>query len=142
MIPSWRRHRRQPSVRRRALLSLLRSGHAPRAPWRGRRATRAEASLRSHAGGDRAPQLHPCDPPSRPALFHAAGPQMNMLGFAHFSAAFRQNKRDLFELRVDALLVLEVHDMAFDDMAVAADDFDELPGHGCSSFFAPKSDGI
>jgi hypothetical protein len=34
--------------------------------------------------------------------------------------------------------MFEFDDMAFDDVTVAADDFDELPGHGCCSFFAPN----
>jgi hypothetical protein len=76
------------------------------------------------------------------ALSHAPRPQMNMLGLAHLAAAFGEHERNFLEFRVDALFVFEVDDMAFDDVAVAADDFDELPGHGYSSFFATTYDGI
>jgi hypothetical protein len=38
--------------------------------------------------------------------------------------------------------MFEFYDMAFDDVTIAADDFHELPGHGCSSFLALLHEGI
>jgi hypothetical protein len=52
-----------------------------------------------------------------------------MFGLRDLAASFRENERHFLIFGLDAILMLEFHNMAFDDVAVAADDFDELPGH-------------
>jgi hypothetical protein len=63
---------------------------------------------------------------------------MDMFRFVHPAVLLGQHERYFLEFRVEAVFLLKLNDVAFDDVTVAADDFDELPGHGCSSFFAPR----
>jgi hypothetical protein len=62
---------------------------------------------------------------------------MDVLGPGDLAAFLGEHKRDFLKLRFHAVAMRDFDGVAFDDMAVAADHFDELFGHGCSSFFGP-----
>ena len=52
-----------------------------------------------------------------------------MLGFAYLTAPLGEDECDFLKFRVDAVFVLEVHDVALDDVAIAVDDLHKLFCH-------------
>lgn len=55
---------------------------------------------------------------------------MDVFGFFDLAAFLGEDERDFFIFGVDAMFVVQLDHGAMDDMAVAIDDFDELPWHG------------
>ena len=62
---------------------------------------------------------------------------MHMFGFFDRAAFFGEYQRDFLIFGVDTMFVVQFDHRAMDDMAVAIDDFDELPGHGLFPFRPP-----
>ena len=62
---------------------------------------------------------------------------MHMFGFFDRAAFFGEYQRDFLIFGVDTMFVVQFDHRAMDDMAVAIDDFDELPGHGLFPFGPP-----
>jgi hypothetical protein len=54
---------------------------------------------------------------------------MDMFGLTDPAAALGKNQGDLFKLRLDAAVFVKFHEMAFDDVAILADDLNQLPRH-------------